>query len=432
MIDVGVSVVEITPPAGLAMSGFAARNEPATGAHDPLTVRALVVGDTAIVIADVIGIDAALSNRVRQNCKLNADAVTIAATHTHGGPPSMPGRLATTPDAAFLQKLERSLIKAIDDAVENKKPAKIFGGVAVDPGYAKNRRHESGPVDQMIPVLRFDDSNGTPIAIFVSYACHPVVLGADNLQWTADYVHFVRKELETAYPGAIAIFATGCAGDVNTGHTAAASMSKQSNPDRTFAAAARMGAKIADSIKAARLSEMGASVGHSEAQVSLNFSVTEPASAGDLAKDWQTKAEQEHSDIYRIWAEWARTTMGNTGPLLARCSALNWGGISIVALPGEIFAKTALGIRKTLAKDLPNFVLCYADDNPGYIPPASEYEHGGYEIEEAHRFYGLGAAFAPGSAEHLAKTGSDCARMAEVAATKNNSTKPITTNGERR
>ena len=44
MIEAGAAIVDMTPPAGLAMSGFAARTAPATGAHDPLTARALVVG----------------------------------------------------------------------------------------------------------------------------------------------------------------------------------------------------------------------------------------------------------------------------------------------------------------------------------------------------------------------------------------------------
>ena len=34
MIEAGVAVVDITPPAGLVMAGFGARTEPATGAHD--------------------------------------------------------------------------------------------------------------------------------------------------------------------------------------------------------------------------------------------------------------------------------------------------------------------------------------------------------------------------------------------------------------
>ena len=51
----GAAVVDITPPAGLMMSGYAARTQPATGSHDALTARAIAVGDTAIVVADVIG-----------------------------------------------------------------------------------------------------------------------------------------------------------------------------------------------------------------------------------------------------------------------------------------------------------------------------------------------------------------------------------------
>ena len=65
--------------------------------------------------------------------------------------------------------------------------------------------------------------------------------------------------------------------------------------------------------------------------------------------------------------------------------------------------------------------MAYSDDNPGYIPPQSEYQYGGYEIEEAHRFYGLGAAFAPGSAECLERAGLLVSENAEYLATLSNS-----------
>ena len=35
MIRAGTALVDITPPAGLALSGFAARSQPALGAHVP-------------------------------------------------------------------------------------------------------------------------------------------------------------------------------------------------------------------------------------------------------------------------------------------------------------------------------------------------------------------------------------------------------------
>jgi hypothetical protein len=73
----------------------------------------------------------------------------------------------------------------------------------------------------------------------------------------------------------------------------------------------------------------------------------------------------------------------------------------IVGLPGEIFAETSLSIRAAVG-GTPAMVLSYADSTPGYIPPASEYQFGGYEVDEAHRFFGLGGSFISGSAERLA------------------------------
>ena len=60
-------------------------------------------------------------------------------------------------------------------------------------------------------------------------------------------------------------------------------------------------------------------------------------------------------------------------------------------------------IRMHRQLEKPAFVIGFADDNPGYIPPGSEFRHGGYEIDEAHRDYGLAETFAPGSAEALAR-----------------------------
>jgi hypothetical protein len=83
-------------------------------------------------------------------------------------------------------------------------------------------------------------------------------------------------------------------------------------------------------------------------------------------------------------------------------TALFWGDVPIVALPGEIFAETALAIRSAWG-DRPAFVISYAEAMPGYIPPASEFRFGGYEVDEAHRFIGMPATFASGSAEALAE-----------------------------
>ena len=189
MIRAGTALVDITPPAGLALSGFAARSQPALGAHDPLTVRAVAVENTALVVADVIGLHGDMVRRIRERCVLPADNVVVAALHTHGGPVSMMGRLSQQPDTAYLERLEAACVYAINEAVASARPAHLTAGRGTDPGVARNRRHTGGMTDSSLPVLRIHDAAGGPMAVITAYACHPVVLGADNRLWTADYPH---------------------------------------------------------------------------------------------------------------------------------------------------------------------------------------------------------------------------------------------------
>jgi hypothetical protein len=341
----------------------------------------------------------------------------------------MPGRLSAKADHAFILCLEDAVVKAVDLAIVNQKPARLLGGIGVEPGFASNRRRLDGPVDTGIPVLRFESVEGSTIAILVSYACHPVVLGADNLSWTGDYPHFVRKKLETTFPGAIAIFATGCAGDVNTGHSAAASLSLLATPERSFAKAKEIGFGIANSVIDARLTDVSGNVGHSEVFADICFEQREQEAPDILAKSWRLAAK-DTSSLEVIWANWAEKHMGrDLSPLKARITALKWGSVGIIALPGEIFAETALEIREKLAQKDPLFILAYADDNPGYIPPESDYLRGGYEIDEAHRFYGLGATIAPKTAEHLAEAGCKSVEMAGISAAQTRPTKTYLSQG---
>ncbi|HTM77037.1 MAG TPA: neutral/alkaline non-lysosomal ceramidase N-terminal domain-containing protein, partial [Devosia sp.] len=240
MFDVGIGVVDITPPAGLAMAGFGARTQPATGAHDRLTARAIAVGDTAVVVADVLGMHEAMSARIRERCCLPADNVIVTALHNHGGPASMAGRAGHGADPTYLERLEHACVAAINAAVANQQPAEMSIGMGDGPDVARNRRHPGGAVDRAVPVLRIRGRDGAMLAVVTSYACHPVVLGADNLLWTADYPHYVRSTIEAAYPGATALFLPGCTGDVNTGHSAQASLSLGANAERSFATAERL------------------------------------------------------------------------------------------------------------------------------------------------------------------------------------------------
>lgn len=405
-MNAGVAVIDITPHRPLLMSGFAARTEPSVGVHDPLTVRALVVDDTALVVADVIGLHEDMVGRVRQRVSLPAQNVICAATHTHGAPVSMAGRLGDGADPAFLQAIEDGCVAAIEQARSNARPARLTVGMGGDPDVARNRRHDDGPVDRSVPVLRVHGADGAVLAVLVSYALHPVVLGADNRLLTADYVGYVRSEVEAAFPGAIAIFVNGCCGDINNGHKPHDSWTRAANSERTFTMAESIGRRIGRAALTARETPVGDAVKALAADVTLKLTRLEQEPMPVLADRWRAELAEAtdlvQQIVLRFYIDWAeRFSNQPPGRWTGRVSVFNWGGVPIVALPGEIFTETGLAIREACG-DGAAFVLSYCDGNPGYIPAASEFQHGGYEVEEAHRFIGMPGTFAPGSAEALA------------------------------
>lgn len=405
----GVAAIDITPPPGLLMSGFAARTQPALGAHDRLSVRAIVLDDTALLVCDVIGMHEDMSARVRKKSCLPEGNIVITALHTHGAPASMQGRLGEACSPEFLETLEEACVTAIDQALANTHPCTLVTGYGLPPGIARNRRDANGVVDDQLPVMQLLDEHGKPFAMLVSYACHPVVLGADNLRYTADYPHFLRQHIEEQLPDCIAVFALGAAGDINSGHSSQASISLAAQADRTFAEAERIGTHIAKCALQAELHGAGCETRVLNSSAQLDFVRRETLDNRQLQLQWQKelhKADPARASLLRHWIHWAeQDPVTPEAPWNARVSIICWGGIPLIALPGEQFACVALQLR-SLLQDMAGhadvaFIIPYAEGNPGYICPDEAFVSGGYEPDEAHRYYGLPASFAPGSVDRL-------------------------------
>ncbi|TQM02964.1 neutral/alkaline non-lysosomal ceramidase N-terminal domain-containing protein [Pseudonocardia kunmingensis] len=401
----GTAVRDVTPPAGAAMSGFAARTARATGAHDPLLVHALVVEDTALVTVDVVGLHEDDCAEIGRRCRLPADRVVVHATHTHGGPAGMRGRLGGPVDETWLDALVATCADAVDAAHAAREPVEVRAGYGADPGVARNRRRAGGPVDGALPVLHLRRPDGSLLAGVVSYACHPVVLGADNTLLTADYPGVVRRVLAERLGGPV-LFVTGCAGDANTGHSAAASISTAAADGRTFAAAERVGTRVAEAALTAG-PQPGPGPGPVRAatrQVALDL---DPPTAAEIAAgvtEWEAEAataEPARAALLREWAAWGRAQPAGPPTWSGPVSVLRWGPALLVALPGEPFAAAAHEVRRHAPPGTTVLVAGYSGGCPGYLPPTEEYAHGGYEVDEAHRYYGMPGPFARGAAERV-------------------------------
>ena len=66
-------------------------------------------------------------------------------------------------------------------------------------GY-KLGNNPGGPSDKTVWVIRFEKPSGEPIALFVNYAVHSVVVAPDNNQVTGDLSGAASRWVEQRYP----------------------------------------------------------------------------------------------------------------------------------------------------------------------------------------------------------------------------------------
>ena len=237
----------------------------------------------------------------------------------------------------YVEWLLGKMVAVTLEACEKKEPAGI--GAAVHECSAElsyNRAvGEDGPLDREIGIIQVVSAESRkPLAILVNYACHPVVLGPENLQISADYPGALQRTVERA-TGAVCMFANGACGDINP-------TSFRKRTDRpNFEAVERMGAQLA--------------------QVVLqHLDGIETASAVTL-----------RGGTAQVTLPIADKDARNRGiPIELKALAVN--DMTLVAIPAEVFVEVALAIKQGCAAHKV-FVIGYADYVVGYIPSREDF-----------------------------------------------------------
>lgn len=421
------------------MAGFVARTGVMAGVHDPLWARAICwsgrddpAAAAGLVVLDVLGLDGSLVTRIRHEAErltgIPGGQLAVAATHTHSGPAVMSDGFFQPPDQTYVDGLVTSAAQSVSTALAACEPVRLGFAVGHEPTVGKNRRQAGGPIDPQLPLMWTENPAGTVSSLLLSYACHPVTLGPDNLLATADYPGYAIRTLERVYEGATVVFATGCCGDINTGHLASDSVTAERLGRRTYPECERLGRLLAASAIVATERCRGEQRRHGAensvqpgfgsevrvARATLELPLLPQLTATELAGrvlEWEQEAEDLEASgapagvvmARRCWAQWARRAIdaGPAEPMVrTEVMAIGVGPVTIVTLPGEPFSRLGLAIKRSLA-DEGVVVLGYTNGVAGYVPDRLAYTHGGYEVEEAHRFYGRPAAFAPEAGEAL-------------------------------
>ncbi len=238
-LKAGASRVDITPPAGLRLMGFADRTAPSTGIIDPLHARVLVLETSeerlAIVTLDVCRVFgpwwlAALREQAKNSSGISH--ILVVATHTHSAPIIADDENTSSGwERETLDKVSKAILTAHQQAVD----AQLgIGYGSVDVGYNRRRmrpngkvemiwedpeRKPMGPIDARVAVLRIDDKQGHPIAILINHALHPVIFGVNGLSYSADFIGPLTATVESSYGAAtVCLYIQGACGDINPYH----------------------------------------------------------------------------------------------------------------------------------------------------------------------------------------------------------------------
>jgi hypothetical protein len=402
----------ITPPLGTAL--FEPRDAPATAVRDDLFARALVLSDgktqCCIVTLDLLGLDDALvqviQDAVQQRTGLPATHLLLNVSHTHNAPltlaccPSSQSLRDREWEAAMVDQVAECVARASDSLVE------VSLSVAHAPAQiGVNRRLSVLSTTRMLPnphgtamktvdVLRVERTDGKPLAVLFSHAAHPVTIHDTATVLSADYpgvaTCIVRQHLGGE---AIAMFAQGCAGDINVrtlrgGADAAEEIGRELATAVMNATCTRLPdgpLRVQSAIATLPFETMPRNVAEQIYQQALE------SAAALEAHDADARMRDDQLSFV-AWAtqmaQWPAGQMWGAGLPLPVTGVALGDACALICLPHEPFHayQTYLQAHSPFAH---TFVFGYTNQMLGYVPTASAFHLGGYEVQGAHKFFGL-------------------------------------------
>lgn len=393
----GVASAVITPDKPMWMAGYASRTNVSQGTALDLYAKALALEDArgarlVIVTLDLISVPRPLRDAVEaavlKEHGLPREGLLLNCSHTHSGPEFRLGRgpkdwamfgpeglPGVKSGEEYGRELQAKVIDLVRRALANRAPAKLNYQHARC-GFAMNRRtlvgtnynnfpNPEGPVDQAVPVLRVDDPEGKLRAVLFGYACHNTTLAL--YQICGDYAGYAQQYVETAHPGATALFMQGCGGDQNP------------YPRGTIELAQLHGRTLATAVESALQTRPRPLLG----SLRLAYDEVDIQYAGPPTRaDYEVKLKStDRYEVQHAQRMLARLAQGERLPEKYSFPAqvVQFGDdLTLVALAGETVVDYSLRLKKELAGPA-LWIAGYSNDVMSYIPSARLLGEGGYE-----------------------------------------------------
>jgi hypothetical protein len=339
--------------------------------------------------------------------------------------------------AAYRRGMADKIVATIVEANSRLAPARISGARGTGTINVNRRMRPAkgrppsvglnlaGFVDRDLIVARIDDERGQPLAVLFNYPCHGTVLAWDNQLVSPDWIGMARRVVEQSLPTAKGFFFQGAAGnqgpvegfsgDVGVAHRLGAVLGHQVAALALQIETARREPRFEGFVESTAYiaRQPWRETGPRDATIKFaskvlelpprRYSAQEIAEMEKAVADAQVKVEAaraagDRAQIHQAEARWRRCRdllaqwkrPFDPAPVKVEVQVLRIGEVALAAMPGEPFAEIGVAVRK--ASPFPVTMFCgYSSGTGGdYMPVASEYAFGGYEVERTP--YGEGAA----------------------------------------
>ena len=403
-IQVGLATRDITPDGPIWLSGYSGRDHASERVAQKLEVTAAAFSDgterVVLIALDNCEVSRAFSAPVLSEAQkkhgLGDGAVIIVSSHSHSSP-----CLAEVLTSMFhfegvekervddyTSKVRASISDVITGALGDLKPSILHRGTG-RAGFAMNRRqffedrvdfgeNPDGPVDHGVPVLRVSTPEGNIRAVLFGYACHGTTSGGkDWYDVSGDYMAYAREHIEAVFPGAKALYLTGCGADCNP------------SPRGSLQFAKQHGLELAGAVTGVLSRPMRTVSGPiRRAFARIELPLAPPPDRTRLVADTESK-DQHVRNRARAWLGLLDAGKPLPPTVSLPLSVLRFGGdLTFLFLGGEPVVDYALGLQREHVGENP-WTVGYAFDVPCYIPTSRILREGGYEADSSLIYYGI-------------------------------------------
>ena len=398
----------------------------ATGVHDPLKAKALLLRqgnqEIAMVFCDLVGVSLNVTTNARaqasQKTGIPVPNIMICATHSHTGPLFDDVRDYYFHEAAVAKFgkdphepvhyptfLAEKLVSVIAQAHSKLHAAQLEFGIATQENLTFNRRYwmkngkvafnpgqlntnivrAAGPTDTDVGILFAREPEAKhPFAGLTVFAMHSDTVGGS--EYSADYAYYLQQMLRSAYSeDFISAFGAGTCGDLNHINV------NKKEPIKGFEVAERLGTTLGATVKNAHLSQI-TKPSFAVRSTTLQIPLQQPTPEESAEARSKTEKIGDPGTPFMAKVILVKNLdLGQRGPScpmevqVVRVDS----DTAFVFLPCEIFVELGLAIKHS-SPFKKTIVISICNDRPSYVPTKKAFTEGSYEVTNARVKSGAG------------------------------------------